>query len=390
MSEHSRVRLTIGNVAHGGHCVARHEGRAVFVRHTLPGEIVDAVITEGGDDARFWRADAVSVVEASPHRVESVWPQAGPGGVGGGELAHVSLPAQRQWKMQVLTEAFERFANQEFPGSVSPAPSDDDAGGLGYRTRVTAVAGDTGRAAMHKHRSWDALELEAMPLATSAVERVLLGTRLEPGTRFTVAASSHGEVAVAVDGQPGTHLTETVHTPGGAVEYRVRAGGFWQVHTQAPQVLVNAVLGHLEGAQRVLDLYAGAGLFGAAIAAQGLDVTLVEFDRRAAKDAQHNVRAWRTARVIPGDVRRALASGELKGFDTVVLDPPRSGAGAKTLDALTALSPRTVVYVACDPVALARDVALLRERGYGLDAADAYDVFPMTHHVEAVAVFRKD
>lgn len=389
MKEGTALRLTVGAPAHGGHCVARHQGRAVFVRHALPGEVVDAVITEGGDEARFWRADAVAVVEASPHRVASAWPQAGPDGVGGGELAHVALPAQRQWKFDVLREAFDRFAGLEFPGDVKAAPGDEQSGGLGYRTRVTAVAGPTGRAAMRKHRSWDAVELESMPLAVPSAERVLLGTQVEPGTRFTVAASSGGDVAVAVEGQSSPFVTERVSTPSGPVEYRVRADGFWQVHTQAPQLLVDAVLDHLEGATRVLDLYAGSGLFGVAIAAQGIDVTLVEFDRRAAKDAEHNVRAWPHATVVPGDVRRALASGSLKGFDAVVLDPPRSGAGAKTLDQLVALGPDVVVYVACDPVALARDVSLLQERGYALESAQGLDLFPMTHHVETVARFIK-
>jgi tRNA/tmRNA/rRNA uracil-C5-methylase (TrmA/RlmC/RlmD family) len=387
MSDGETVRLTVGSVAHGGHCVARHDGRAVFVRHALPGEVVDAVVTEGGDDARFWRADCVTVVEASPDRVPSVWPEAGPGGVGGGELAHVALPAQRQWKLDVLTDAFARFAKQEFPGVVSPAPGDTDRQGLAYRTRVTAVAGASGHAAMRKHRSWDAVELESMPLAVPAAERILLGTRLEPGERFTVTVASSGEVAVAIDGQPAPSVSERVTTASGAVDYRVRADGFWQVHVEAPALLVNTVLEQLGDAQRVLDLYAGAGLFGAAIAAQGRDVTLVEFDRRAAKDAQYNVRPWPHARVVAGDVRRTLASGEIKGADAVVLDPPRSGAGAKTLDTLVALKPGRVVYVACDPVALARDVALLAERGYELEQAQGFDLFPMTHHVETVATF---
>ena len=106
-----------------------------------------------------------------------------------------------------------------------------------------------------------------------------------------------------------------------------------------------------------------------------------------AKAATKNVAKWPTARVVAADVRRTLASGELGEVDAAVLDPPRSGAGHATIDALVAIKPRRVVYVACDPVALARDTALLADKGYQLDSVEAFDLFPMTHHVEAVAVF---
>ena len=383
------LELEVGAVAHGGHCIARHEGRAVFVRHALPGEVVEAAVTEGGEDARFWRADAVTILQESPDRVVSAWPEAGAGGVGGGELAHVALPAQRVWKRDVLREAFERFAGVEFWGDVAAAPGDDDRGGLAYRTRVTAVADAQGRASMKRFRSAESLTLDSMPLATPEAERLLLGARLEPGTRFTVAVSATGDAAVVGGAQSGASVLERIDTEAGPIDYRVRADGFWQVHREAAQLLVNRVLTLAGDADRVADLYAGAGLFGAALAAQGRSVTLVEFDRRAAQSATRNVAPWPTARVIPGDVRRTVASGQLGRVDVVVLDPPRSGAGGATIAALDALKPRRIVYVACDPVALARDVALLNDRGYALQEVEAYDLFPMTHHVEAVAVLSR-
>ncbi len=402
-----RIRLTVGAVAHGGHCVARHEGRVVFVRHALPGEVVTAEVTDGRADAKFWRADAVEIHEASPDRVPSAWPEAGPGGVGGGELAHVSLPGQRAWKLAVLREAFQRFAGPThgvglFPGDeVRGVPGDDEAGGLGYRTRVGAVAGADGRASMRGFRSHRAHALERMPLATAAAEEALLAGRWTEGSTVEVVdASGEDKVRVLVDGRPWTargvdrrpnapsHVREIVTVDGTEHAFRVGAGAFWQVHRSGPEVLVREVLARVGDAGAVMDLYSGSGLFTLPLAATGREVTSIESDEHAAKDARRNLHAHPAARVIQGDVRWMLREG-VGRFDAVVLDPPRSGAGRATLEALSTTGAATVVYVACDPVALARDVATLRDLGYELDSATAWDLFPMTHHVETVATFRR-
>ncbi|MFV0634677.1 class I SAM-dependent RNA methyltransferase [Demequina sp.] len=392
------IRLEIGAPAHGGHCIARYDGRAVFVRHALPGEVVEAVVTEGGDDARFWRADAVEILEPSTDRVEPAWPLAGPGGVGGAELSHVALPAQRAWKLAVLREAFERFARQEFPGTVKAAPGDDETGGLGYRTRVTATADVQGRAAMYVFRSQRLLALNAMPLAVPEVEAALLGTRYPADARIGVAQGSDGGVRVTVDGRPwragkvdqrpnaARSVHERVTLDGEDFDFKVDADGFWQVHRAAPGVLAGEVLARVGDARRVADLYAGAGLFTLPLAATGREVVSVETDRGASRAAKRNLHGHANASIVHGDARRALESG-IGQQDAVVLDPPRSGAGKRTIDALAGTRTERIVYVACDPVALARDTSLLAEHGYRLVDAQAFDLFPMTHHVETVATF---
>ena len=122
--EHEELVLTVGPPAHGGHCVARPaddpSGRVVFVRHALPGETVRAVMT--GKSAKIWRADAVDVLSASPDRVEPLWPEAGPGGVGGAELCHVALPAQRTWKRWVLADCLRRIGGEEVASAVAALP----------------------------------------------------------------------------------------------------------------------------------------------------------------------------------------------------------------------------------------------------------------------------
>jgi tRNA/tmRNA/rRNA uracil-C5-methylase (TrmA/RlmC/RlmD family) len=413
------VELEIGPVAHGGHCVARlvgeesadrPGGRVVFVRHTLPGERVRAQLTDFTPEATFWRADAVEILEPSVDRVPSAWPEAGPGGVGGGELAHVALPAQRAWKGAVVAEQLQRLAKVQRPVVVESAPGDDDRGGLGWRTRIDLVVDDAGRAGMRGIRSHDVHALAEMPLATEAIAALgLFARKWRPGTRLEAVAPAGGQTPmVLVDGIPfvggnadtrpnaRTSVRETLAVGGHEYAYRVTADGFWQVHREAPAVLTGAVLaglGDVDGAT-VLDLYAGAGLFtlplADAVGPTG-EVVSVEGDARAVHDARRNSHDRSNIELHHGDVARVLAGtidadSDVVHADAVVLDPPRSGAGRKIVASIAQLRPHRIVYVACDPAALARDLSYLAEAGYALTGLRAFDLFPMTHHVECVAV----
>ncbi|WP_029663953.1 class I SAM-dependent RNA methyltransferase [Cellulomonas sp. KRMCY2] len=397
------ISLEIGPVAHGGHCVARHEGRVVFVRHTLPGERVLARLTDAGDAANFWRAEAVEVLEASPDRVPSVWPEAGPGGVGGGELAHVALPAQRAWKAAVVAEQLARLARLDRAVDVEPAPGETD--GLGWRTRIELVADAEGRAGMHRRRSHDVVPLTSMPLAVEGIGALDLFTRRwAPGARLTAVGPVGGDrPLLLVDGLPWTEkgpdsgpnariaVREAAEVDGRRHTWRVAADGFWQVHRAAPTVLAQAVVdavGPRTGAT-VVDLYSGAGLLTvplAEVVGTGGRVVAVEGDARAIRDARRNVHAHPQVELHLGAVRQVLAGGVAGRADVVVLDPPRVGAGRGVVEQIAALAPERVVYVACDPAALARDLAYLAGHGYALTGLRAFDLFPMTHHVECVAV----
>jgi tRNA/tmRNA/rRNA uracil-C5-methylase (TrmA/RlmC/RlmD family) len=416
------LELHIGPVAHGGHCVARLDadpdgrgGRVVFVRHTLPGERVRARLTDAGEGASFWRADAVEVLDASPDRVPSAWPAAGPDGVGGGELAHVALPAQRAWKQAVLAEQLSRLAKIDRDVVVEGAPGDDERGGLGWRTRIELVADARGRAGMRAHRSHDVHALDDMPLASPAIAELgLFARKWRAGQVIDVVAPASGDAPVVlVDGQPfdlrkgrvdprpnaRSTVREHVHARGRDYAFRVAAEGFWQVHREAPGVLANAVLdavGDVDGAT-VLDLYSGAGLFtlplADAVGPTG-EVVAVEGDARAVRDARRGVHDRTNVELHHADVARALAGSDdpdsdVVHADVVVLDPPRAGAGRAVTGSIAALRPERVVYVACDPAALARDVAYLATDGYELTDLRAFDLFPMTHHVEAVAVLTR-
>ncbi|MBZ2195663.1 class I SAM-dependent RNA methyltransferase [Ruania sp. N2-46] len=414
------LTLDVGAPVHGGHCLARHEGRVVFVRHALPGERVRAVLTEARRKG-YWRADAIEVLTASPDRVDSVWPAAGPGGVGGGELAHVSLPGQLAWKRDVITDALRRIGRlgDDHPAlaglSVERAPGDVERGGLRTRSRIELVADGEGRAGMHRYRSHEVLALTDMPLAAEPIAAAdLFGRTWRPGATVEAVAPSDGEVLLLVDGEPlrggRRNVRERVRLADGReFAYRVAGGGFWQVHVEAPRTLVTAVLeaAAVGPGAAVWDLYSGAGLFTVPLADEvGPEgrVDSVEGDTRALADARRNVHGLDQAVLHGGDVAAVLAErngrngaagaapgagagrGPAPHADVVVLDPPRAGAGAAVMDAVLAAGPDRIVYVACDPAALARDVAHARERGHELVSLRAFDLFPHTHHVECVAV----
>jgi tRNA/tmRNA/rRNA uracil-C5-methylase (TrmA/RlmC/RlmD family) len=336
-------------VAHGGHCVARHDDRVVFVRHALPGERVVVTVTEGTEGDRFWRGDAVRVLAPSPDRVDAPCPYAGPGLCGGCDFQHVAPAAQRALKASVVHEQLSRLAGLDLDVEVEEVPPL-----LRWRGRMRYVGLPGGARGLHVHRSDEVVE----------IDDCLIDAGREPSPIETVATAY------------GTH------------EFRVDPDGFWQSHVEAPRVLVETVLSLLrpEAGERVLDLYAGVGLFTAFLAdvvgPEGR-VVAVEGSRVACRDARANLPS--PVRVVHGPVDRVLASAYDEPFDLVVLDPPREGARHKVVAQIVDRAPRAVAYVACDPAALARDLATFVELGYSPTTVRAFDLFPMTHHVECVA-----
>ena len=377
-------------VAHGGHCVARHEGRVVFVRHALPGERVIAEVSEGAPGDRYWRADAVEVLDASPDRVEPPCPYAGPRRCGGCDWQHAALAAQRLLKGDVVAEQLRRLAGIERSVEVEPVPGDH--GGLDWRTRVRYAVDEAGRVGLRRHRSHEVVAVDLCRIAHPAIAEpaVLAGDRV-PGRDVSAVVSAGGEVLV--DGRSPTGGSYAREVAAGR-DWRVSAGGFWQVHPGLADVLVDAVLDMLapHPGERGLALYSGVGLFAGALADRvgpGGRVVAVESNARAVADARRNLHAVPTVRLVPGRVEQVLPRLGLDSVDVVVLDPPRTGAGRRVVAALAALQPRSLAYVACDPAALARDVAAFSGHGYGLAALRAFDAFPMTHHVECVALLRR-
>ncbi len=391
------VVLRVGSVAHGGHFVARHQGRVVFVRHALPGELVRVVVTEGRPGDRYVRGDAIEILEPAAERVTPPCPWSGPGRCGGCDFQHVLLAAQRRLKGDVIREQFARLAGLDVDVLVEPVPGDRH--GLSWRTRVEFAVDESGVVGLRKHRSHDVVPLERCPIAVDSVNASgVFRTDWRPDVGVDVVAPSASEGPVLVPLPSGDEeaplVRERVAAGEWSAEFDVSARGFWQVHPGAAGTFVAAMLALLapEPGQRVLDLYAGVGLFAAALAEsvgpEG-SVLAVESDHVAMQCAVGNLAPWPWAETRAGRVERTLGSlaHQRVSADLAVLDPPRSGAGRRVVAGLAALAPQRLVYVACDPAALARDTAYLRDAGYNLDSLRAFDAFPMTHHVECVALF---
>jgi tRNA/tmRNA/rRNA uracil-C5-methylase (TrmA/RlmC/RlmD family) len=390
--------LEVGAPGHGGFCVARRDGRVVFVRHALPGETVRARVTEDGGGS-FCRADAVEIVTASPDRVAPPCPHAGPGRCGGCDWQHASGPAQRRLKAEVVREQFRRLAQIEIDlDAVEELPG----GLLGWRTRVAYGVARDGTVGLHRHRSHilepvrscplgmpEVADARAAPAGATGVETVrgdgevsVLARR--PGSGRQARGRRPPDRTEVIDGPPVVH-----HRLGGRT-FQVSAAGFWQVHPHALAAFSAALLEAVapEPGDTVLDLYAGAAPLTAALAdAVGPSgrVVGIESATSAVADAQVNLAGLPWAEVRRGRVDAALLRELDFRPDIVVLDPPRAGAGTETITALLDLAPRAIGYVSCDPATLARDVSTALTRGWRLYVLRAFDAFPMTHHVECVA-----
>lgn len=372
--------VLVGPPAHGGHCVARVDGRVVFVRHALPGEMVEVRITED-THASYARGDAVAVLDPAPGRVVPPCPVAGPGGCGGCDLQHADLATQRELKRQVVAEQLVRLARYEWDGQVEAVP-DVSTGGLGYRTRMRYQVTADGGLGLRAHRSHDVVRLPAEGCLLAHPGQPEQTGLYEAGVEVVVAGRGESS-AVLVDGHVVAGTKTLVERAAGR-SWRVAADGFWQVHEAAPDTLVAAVLAGLaprEG-ESAWDLYCGVGLFAGPLVDAGCVVRGVESSGRAVRDAARNVpradfEAGRVEQVIrrwPGHV------------DLVVCDPPRTGLGKAVVEQVVRRKPRRVAYVACDPAALARDVGTFQAAGYRVESLRAFDIFPMTQHVECVAI----
>lgn len=394
-----RLDVEVGPVAHGGHCVARHDNRVVFVRHALPGERVVAEVTEdhGGS---FCRADAVEVRTASPQRVAAPCPVAVPGGCGGCDWQHATGDAQRELKSAVLREQLQRLADLDLRVPVEELPG----GLLGWRTRTRLAISDDGRPGFRAHRSHRVIPVADCPLVVPGTLPGAIAGDWRPGIELAVTRDHTGEVHVSelpADGE--RRRPRSVRGTGVAVEqaagrrWQVSADGFWQVHPAAADTFADLVR---EWAQApaggtAWDLFGGVGLFAAVLAEQvgpGGSVLVVESARQAVRDGRANLADLPQVRWRSGRVEQVLAGEELRLArpDVVVLDPPRRGAGRRIVEAVTRRSPQRIVHVACDPAALARDLNDFRSRGYRLDQLRAFDAFPMTHHFECLALLVRD
>lgn len=358
-----RAVVEIEKVAHGGHFIARLDGAVIFIRHGIPGERVEIELVSVGKS--FSRADVINVIKPSPDRVTPPCSFSGTGQCGGCDFQHIAAERQRDLKADVIEEQFARIAKRELRVVV-----EEVSGPLHWRTRCGVNIDGQGRSGFYKSRSHDVL-----PISNCAV--------LVPELKYSEFAARKHEPNSRVD-LSASNFTVGSHT------FKVSPQSFWQSHKDAPRVLTEAMLKYadLREGDYVLDLYGGVGLFSAAIAdhigATG-HIELVEGSKFATADAKVNFAEDARIEIRTGDVAKILP--RISRADVVVLDPPREGAGADVAVEIGRLRPRRVVYIACDPAALARDVTYLEAQGFSLTQLRAFDLFPMTHHIECIALF---
>jgi len=382
------IELVIGPVAHGGHFVARHNGQVIFVRHGITNELVKIKIT--AVSSKIAHADVIEVLTAAPSRVSPPCQYAGK--CGGCDFQHIDLLTQRKLKAEIIKEQFMRIGKIDLPalGFNLEVNEVEPSNGLHWRTRMDFAVSSNGKIGFFGARSNEVVEISQCLIADERMNVSELAARTwKSDARVEVAVSSTSEVSVMRSGRSISGPTQIVEQVGGN-SFKISPEAFWQSHKSAPVTLVKAALAELgvKSNDHVCDLYSGVGLFAAAIlkelGEQGF-ITLIESDKSAVADARKVFLNKSNVKILGGLVAQQLPI--VKRADLILLDPPRTGAGEVVIKQLIKLKPRKIVYVACDPAALARDSKTLIDAGYKLDHISAYDLFPMTQHIECVAGF---
>ena len=382
------IEVQIGPIAHGGHFIARYNGQVIFVRHGITDELVKIKIT--GVSAKIAHADVIEVINPSTDRISPPCKYAG--SCGGCDFQHITLEKQRELKANIVKEQFLRIGKIDldqigFDLKVSAVEPTD---GLRWRTRIDFAVSAKGQIGFFGARSNDVIEIKDCLIADSRMDVSGLATRTwKSDARVEVAVSSTNEVSVMRSGRSISGPTQIVEQVGGN-SFKISPNAFWQSHKAAPVELVKAVISLLDIKKNdhICDLYSGVGLFAAAIlkevSEQGF-VTLIESDKTAVSDARRIFANKQNVKILQGLVAQQLPI--VKRADLILLDPPRTGAGEVVVKQMVKFGPRKILYVACDPAALARDAKTLVESGYKLDHIQAFDLFPMTQHIECVASF---
>lgn len=389
------LTLTVGAPANGGSCVARHDGRVVFVRHALPGEQVRVRVT--ADRGSYWHAETIEVVEPSSDRTVSLCPIAGVDGAGCCDLAFVEPAAARALKAEVVSNQLARLGNYQWSGDVQPL---SPTGATGWRTRIRLDVGMDGRPGFHRYRSDELIpDLNCGQLPAGMTDGLTdLGG--PPGAHLHVVVDDDGQRHVARTVRHGrrnaTEVVEGSHQGvqrAGRHSWQVPVTGFWQAHRDAARTYSNLVSdwAQPDPGMTAWDLYGGAGLFAAALAdavGESGQVLTVDSARAASRTARATLADRPQVRVVSDSVRRALTAQRGRA-DVAVLDPPRGGAGREVIDLLAAAEVSRIVHIGCEAASFARDIGLYQSHGYAVEKMSVFDSFPLTHHVECFALLTR-
>lgn len=402
--------VTTGPAANGGSCVARHDGRVIFVRYALPGETVRVRVTD--ERGSYWHAEAFEIIEASTDRVDSLCGIAGVDGAGCCDLAFAEPDAARRLKGAVVANQLARLGGFDWcDEAAARAEPVGEVGATGWRTRVRLDTADDGTVGFHRYHSTELVtDLDCAQLQAGLVDG-LAGSRWPTGSQLHVAIDSDGVRHVVASRASGEHpqaakakeaRKHTTRVIEGDYEATQRVGdrvwkvpvtAFWQAHRDASALYSELVAGwaQLQPGMTAWDLYGGAGVFAAALAEQVGEnghVVTVDTSRGSSRSARAALADLPWVSVVTDSVRRALSVQRTRA-DVAVLDPPRTGAGREVIDQVAAAEVPRVIHIGCEAASFARDVGLYRKHGYAVEELRVFDSFPLTHHVECVAVLTR-
>lgn len=415
------ITLDIEKPTAGGRMLARLDGQVVFVWGAIPGERVRARVSRVAKGVGY--AETVEVVQASSDRRQPAcdWR------CGGSVFVHVRPERQVQLKAEIISDGFRRLAKLplETPPPVRPSPEH------GYRMRARlhvaghrigflresshelCEAGPTGQLLVETAQWIDAASEALQRHGLDGVQGIELSESIDGGQRACHldlrAGARPGRFSVLPEGLTGlsagvagatpdvlrgtTVVDDTLTVTRGASTASVRLRRHVQAFFQGNRFLLGALADHVAShvpPGPVVDLYAGVGLFGLALAALGHEqVTLVEGDRFSSESLVDNAVPFGPGvqvRRMSVEEHLRTATGRGAGA-TLVADPPRTGLSREAVEGIVDLRPSRIVYVSCDVATLARDTRLLLDAGYRIIDLTAFDLFPNTAHVECVAVF---
>lgn len=381
------LTLNIEKVAHGGLCVARHDGVVIFVRHALPGEIVEAKLISLAPGKKSWFAQTISVKKASEKRITPKCEFFKADGCGGCDWQHADSQYQRELKLEVLVEQLERFGQVSNARQISSInavePSQSN-----WRTRIRVVANDEGKWGFRKTRSHEVQVVDKCLIADNSINDVLKTLPAgNPDDEILIVKSKEETIVYPVEKRAPSAPNSTQEVDGH--DFAVAGDGFWQVHPGAASVLSRQIKESVQGlkVESFADLYAGVGVLAHSLLQEFpiANAIVVEADRSAAQNAKENLKSFKNVQVSSERVDKWVRGVKNK-FDVVILDPPRSGAGQTVMQQICRQTLQKIIYIACDPAALARDVLIAKKNGWKLETVVAFDLFPQTHHIESVAV----
>lgn len=388
------IELELTGAAGGGAAVGRDgDGRAVFVEGAMSGEVVRAELhTEKG---RFAKGRVTEVLTASPGRIEPICSDAR-AGCGGCDLAHAALNAQHEIKAEIVSDALTRI------GRLDDVPTITTRSTLAhsYRTTIRAAVVD-GVGGYRRRWSHDVVHASECRVAHPAAEDLLVNGRWGDASEVVIRVSAEtGERLAVVDGSvddvrvPDDVVVAPMHASdhvsiteaAGGRTWRVSAASFFQSGPAAATALVESVataVGSVRD-ERVIDAYAGIGLFGGTVGADAAELTCIESSASACADARFNLAPKSDSSQSVRIVESSVEHWAPVPADVVIADPARVGLGATGIDTLTATGASRFVLVSCDTGSLGRDVGLLQAAGYRVQSVEVVDAFPDTSHIETV------